>query len=314
MALPDGAQLAEVLEGVVHAWGNETPRSQLTARHFLGISDLGECREYARLMLDETEFTEDPDNWAAFVGTWVDAGVQQAIAKYHPHAKLGREVKLALPSGHVFTGHPDVVFPNGVLDIKTTDGLTQAIKSGPSLQQQFQRHGYAAALVQAGELSEDCWVGNAWFDRSGRTPKPHVDIEQYDPAWVERIDEWLSDVTYAHRNGEEAMKDKPLEWCQVCCPFFTACRGVDAMKDRDTQGLIDDPITLSTIDALLDAKERKKKAEKEIEDCRRALVNVSGTTSTHILRWVHVAESEVPGFSRAAFDKMDIRPIPKAKR
>lgn len=313
MALPDTTVLAETLEGICHGWLADTPRSQLSAQHQLGISDLGECHEAARLMLTEAEFTDDPDTWEAFVGTWVGAGVEQAVGKYHPNVQLGMEVKLTLPSGHVFTGHPDLVFARGVLDIKTTDGLTVPKKSGPSLQQQFQRHGYAAALVQAGELPEDCWVGNAWFDRSGRTARPHVDVEQYDPAWVDRIDEWVSDVVYAVRNDEEAMKDKPLEWCAACCPFYTGCRGEDALRNRETQGLIDDPITLSTIEAFLDARERKRAADKELDDCRRALADVAGYTGTHSIRWVNVGESDIPGFTRAAYSKLDVRKIPGVK-
>lgn len=316
MAVPDSARIAEVVKDSLNKWWTTTERGQQTLEHRLGVSDIGGCREYVRRMTIEEEFSDEPEeyNLTALIGTAIGDYAERAIAERFPRARRFVEVTVALPSGSTHVGHPDLVFPTGVLDIKTTDGLTSVRRMGPSLGNQFQRHLYAAGLVQAGELPEDCWVGNLWIDRSGRDKDHHVQIESYDPIWLSRADEWLSDVIYAVQNGEGAMKDMPIEWCERCCPYFTNCRGEDALKDRESQGLIDDPFTLDIVDALIEAKAQKKAAEKVIEDARRALAGVSGTTGEHVVRWVHISESDVPGFKRAAYDKLDVRKIPKAKR
>lgn len=314
MGVPDPAKLSAAIKDALHVWGNSTPRSQQARQHKLGISDIGNCREYARLMTIEETFTDDPRIFEANIGTWVGDGVEEAVAAMFPQARRGMEVTVTLPSGASYVGHPDLVLPSGVLDIKTVDGLTGVRRTGPDVQQQFQRHLYAAALVQAGELPEDCWVGNVWIDRSGRDEEHVVNVESYDPIWLQYADEWTSDVIYAVQHGEQAMKDRPVEWCEKCCPFFSTCRGEDVLRDRESQGLITDPFILDYVEALVEAKAKKKEAEKVIEDARRALADVSGTTGEHIIRWVFVDSSDVPGYTRAAYSKLDVRKIPRPKK
>lgn len=313
MNIPNAEAMAEDIYQAIKGWNATTDRGKQTHEHRIGISDIGNCREYVRWMTIEQEFTNEPELHQAFIGSWLGEGIEQAVSGMFPKAKTKLEVTVELPSGLKLTGHPDLVLPRGVLDVKTVDGLTGVRKHGPSEQQQFQRHLYAAALVQAGELPEDCFVGNVWVDRSGRDPKPFVNLESYDPTWLKRADEWLSDVHYAVTNKERAFQDKPIEWCEVCCPFFSVCRGEDARKDREQGGMITDAFAVDYVDTLIQAREQKKEAEKTLEDCRRALAGVSGSTGTHMVRWVYVGPSQVPGYERAAYEKLDVRRIPNPK-
>lgn len=313
MGIPDPARLGTALAEAIEVFESNTPRSKQADDFHIGISDLGTCREWERWMTIQQPPTDSPSKRKAFIGSALGERWEEAIAATFPQARRKMEVTVTLPSGATYVGHPDLVLPNGVLDLKSVDGLTGVRRTGPDLQKQFQRHLYAAGLVQAGELDKDCWVGNAWIDRSGRDDEIVVSIESYDPSWLIRVDEWVSDVTYAVQYNERTVQDMPIEWCEKCCEFFSICRGEDVRKDRESRGLITDAFTLDYVTALIEAKNQKKQAEKVIEDCRRALADVSGTTGDYIVRWVFVDESQVPGHTRAAYSKLDVRKIPRVK-
>ncbi len=314
MTVPDPEVLAEHMASAVHAWNASTERGKQSAAHRVGVSDLGQCREYVRWMTVAQEPTDDPGKWAAFIGSALDKLICEAVALAFPQARTKLTTVVTLPSGATYIGHPDLVFSDGLLDNKTVDGLTKVKRQGPDLQQQFQRHLYAAGLVQEGRLPEDCWVGNIWWDRSGREPNPHVQVESYDPTWLNRADEWLSDVLYAVQTGERAVQDMPTEWCAKCCEFFSICRGEDVLTDRERGGLIEDESVLDLIDAYKEAREVKKDSERVMDDVRRELADVSGRTASDMVKWVFVNASEVPGYSRSPYSKLDIRPIPRARK
>src|SRR3546814_1611319 len=85
--------------------------------------------------------------------------------------------------------------------------------------------------------SPECKVGNICIDRSGREPIPHAQVEPYDDMWIIKADQWLGDVLYAVRVGEEASKDRPIDFCRVACEYFSVCR-TEALADREEGGLI----------------------------------------------------------------------------
>lgn len=322
--LVDADKMSEDAHRILHNHNAQTERGRATLEHKIGISDIGGCREYVRFMTVQEPFTDDPENWAAFVGEAVDGLTKVAFQKELGGLKADVSVWVELPSGFSYIGHPDLVLPggqkwadgaHGVVDIKTVDGLEAIKRNGPDEQQEIQRHLYYAACRQAGLIKDDDGiVANMWLDRSGRDPKPYVQVESYDPTWLTVADEWISDVVYAVKTGEHAMKDKPLEWCQVCCPFFSACRGADILKDRESQGLIEDPFLLDLVEMYDEAREDKKNADRRLEDARRGLAHVSGTTGQHVVKWIFVDASDVPGYTRKPYYKLDVRKMPKPQR
>jgi hypothetical protein len=60
--------------------------------------------------------------------------------------------------------------------------------------------------------SKPVWVGNIYFDRSGKEPKPMVFIEEMDPMLTDEIDSWVQDVIYAVKNNEDASRDIPAAY------------------------------------------------------------------------------------------------------
>ena len=84
-------------------------RSQHSAAKKLGISDLGHCREFTRLTIEETPDSDHPHNFqAAFNGT----AIGDLVEKHLSHETQG-EVTVTIPMRDGYTlrllGHPDVI-------------------------------------------------------------------------------------------------------------------------------------------------------------------------------------------------------------
>jgi len=134
-------------------------------------------------------------------------------------------------------------------------------------------------------------------------------MEPYDEDWVTQASDWLDDVVYHYLQQEEAAKQPPRELCASYCGFYAVCRAYDT----DVEGLIRDRNTLSAVDLYREGAELEKRGRKLKKEAAAHLEGVSGSTGEVMVRWVHVNESEV-NFTRQAYDKLDIRAIPKAKR
>ena len=329
-------------DGIQNA-SNSTVRSKQQQEMFIGVSTLGHCKQYALLMMKQTPFSDDRDKTAAFFGTVAGDAIEAQLRIDHPQWKI--QVPLEMPLDQLTVplegemevpGTCDILIPwegsatveqfnatladdyegepvyiQGVWDGKSKAELDTIRKFGPNRQQIFQLHGYAKAAIKKGLLNpaHPIVIGDVFFDRSGRDIIPHAVFHEYSEDVIGFIDDWINDVKYAVLNGQEAEKDMSRDWCWNWCEYATVCRGFDT----DTQGLIEDPETLVTIEeyrkaaALVTENEKRKKA------LRTSLENVHGSTGTHNVRWVEIGEAEMKGYTRAAYKKLDIRAIPKPK-
>jgi len=282
----------------------------------VGVSDLGFCSERVRRVLDH-QVPDETDSLEAFIGTAIGDHVEQAYLAQFPDAIVQSEVEIELhgESGRTYriTGHPDLIHEDKLVDVKTVFGLEVVKRSGPSLSQQFQRHCYAKAAHEAGLFGdlplEDVQVANVWIDRSGKTKEAHVHMEPYSEEVVDHAGQWLDDVVYAYIQQEEARKEPPRELCQNYCGFYTVCRAYDT----DVEGLIRAPETLGAIDLYREGMELEKRGRQLKKEASVHLEGVQGSTGEVTVRWVHVNESTVPSFTRQAYDKLDVRRIPKPK-
>ncbi len=307
----DWAQtISTSLRSAITDWDQARDRSQQTREHILGVSDIGNCREYARLLTTETPFSDTDKNMLpAIVGTWIHDGVTKAIHQSHATWITDVAVDITLPSGATLTGHPDFVIPGwGVIDLKTKPGLESVKRYGPSQQQVFQVALYALGCVQAGLLADD---GNlnlavAWLDRTGFDPDPHVVVFSYDESLIRAAEEWISDVVYAVQHGEQASKDKPYEWCRDWCNYFTVCRGHEANPEG---GLITDEEQIRAVDLYADGQRLKAQAVRMMEQAKAELDGVQGSTGTYNVKWTVVGESEVPALTRRGYKKLTITQI-----
>lgn len=306
---PDAQGIADLVYHAIQRATQTTDRALQQAEHRIGMSDLGHCREYARRMITQEPFTDERDKTAAFLGTVIGIGTESALAVEHPDWLFQTEVVTTLPSGLAILGHPDIIDPkaNRLIDLKTKDGLELARREGPTGQQQFQRHGYALGAVQAGLLDpEGLTVANVYIDRSGAETVPHVDVEPWQPDIGEQIDDWLEDVLYAVKTGEQASRDKPRDWCERWCEFYTGCR----LGDTDVTGVIEDEHAIAAIDMYLEGMGMERDGKRLKDQAKSALVGVAGSTGSHILRWVDIGPSEIPATTRRGYSKIDLRKAP----
>lgn len=295
------------------AYMDNSARSVQAAEGRLGPSDIGFCRQKAALMVKGVEATDSSPKWAAAVGTAIHNYVEAAIKEMFPDWLVGSidgvRVTATLPSGAEISGHPDIVIPaeNTVLDIKTVDGFAWIKREGTSQQHKFQRHLYAMGLIQNGTLdsSKPVYVGNIYFDRSGKEQEPLLLLEEMDPMLTDEIDSWVGDVIYAVKHNEDASRDIPAAVCERICSHFTACRG--ALEINDGGELITDTTLISAVDMYVEARNMEKTAKQMKEEAAVMLGGVNGSTGSWQVRWVDVQPSRVEAFDKQGYSRLDIR-------
>lgn len=318
---PAELTLSEDIYGAMMNWTRNSERGLQAQEFRAGLSDLGYCSERLRRQLLRQE-PDDVDMTLAMIGTALGEGVEQAIKKRHPEAIIQSEVELTLEgdSGtYTLRGHPDIILGNMLLDAKSSDGLAVARRNGADQQKQFQRHTYAKAAHQAGLFGdtalEDVMVGNVWVDRSGRERRPHVQLEPYSEAVVAEAALWLDNVVHAWKQtvttgvDEQAMKEPPRQVCAVSCGYYQDCRAFET----DVSGLITDPELITAAQLQLEASALTKRANALKKEAKAALDGISGMAKLdesgdyYTVRWVHVNATDVPGFTRAGYTKLDVK-------
>jgi hypothetical protein len=264
-------------------------------------------------MVRGVEPTDSTPKWAAAVGTAVHNYVEAAIKEMFPDWLVGSidkvRVTATLPSGAEISGHPDIVIPseNTVLDIKTVDGFQWVKREGTSQNHKFQRHLYAMGLMQAGILdsSKTVYVGNIYFDRSGKQPAPLVLVSELDPMLTDEIDSWIGDVIYAVKHNEDASRDIPSAICERICSHFTACRG--ALEINQGGEPIIDSELIAAVDMYTEARGMEKTAKQMKEEASSRLYGVNGSTGQWQVRWVEVQPSRIDAFDKQGYSRLDIR-------
>jgi hypothetical protein len=299
-----------ILEAVMVAlesFEDHAPRTRQAKDGILGPSDIGFCRQKAVLTTRRVEATDYVSRWPAAVGTAIHNYLETAFKVAYPDWILGSVDKLktraVLPSGAVISGHPDIVIPsnNLVLDIKTVDGFEWTKRNGPSQSHKYQRHLYAMGLMQENVLNPNktVYVGNMYFDRSGKQKKPLIFIDEYDESLTTEIDAWVGDVIYAVENGEDSARDVPAAVCEQICSFFTVCRG--GLETYDEQEVIDEPMLLQAIEMYVEGRDMEKQGKQMKSEANERLTGVNGASKEYQVRWVQVGKS----------DRLDVRKVRK---
>lgn len=302
----------------------DSERAEYAKRNMIGVSDIGSCREFVRrTILDEPYSDEQEDYHAAFVGTAVGNLAEQALVRRLPQAvargdlRIQVEVSVELVvRGFQLTvpGHADVVTNDGVWDFKTVDGLGVIARTGPTTRQKFQVTLYFKSLLDRGEVPADGWCVLVFIDRSGAEADPVVFAWRYDEDIYQEALAWMDDVIYAIEQGEEASRDQPRSWCEACCPRYSACR----IPDTDVEGVLTDERIKDAVRIYREALAAEKLAKKEKDSAKSVLANISGVVPTDdgpfSLRWVDINPTDVPGYTRAGYRKIDLRQIKMPRR
>lgn len=306
--LPD---LQQIITKRIDEYSYNDPRSKQSRDGILGPSDLGFCRQKAVLTTRGVERTDETNEASARIGTAIHRYLADAFDGFRPNNWIAdsRKVTATFPSGAVISGTPDLICAdfNIILDIKTVDGFEWVKRNGTSLNHKYQRHTYALGAIQEGLLdpSRNLYVGNVYIDRSGKEPEPFFIIERFDESLTDEIDQWIQDVIYAVKNGEDASRDIPAAVCEKICPFFTACRG--ALEVHEGGEFIDNPELVTAIDMYVEARDLEKRAKQMKDEASFILGGVNGTTGTWQVRWVEVAPTMVEAFEKRGYRRLDIR-------
>ena len=301
------------ISAALTAYMDNSSRSQQAAEGRLGPSDIGFCRQKAALMTRGIEATDSTPKMAAAIGTAWHNYAEAAIKAMFPDWILGSidnlTVTATLPSGAEISGHPDIVIPseNTVLDIKTVDGFAWIEREGASQNHRYQRHLYALGCIQAGMFDNDkpVYVGNVYFDRSGKDTRVIVKIEELDVTLTDEIDSWVQDVIYAVKHNEDASRDIPAAVCERICDFYTACRG--GLPVYEGGELITDSDLLSAVDMYVEARDMVKQGEQMKKEASARLYGVNGTTGKFDIRWVEVQPTTVESFTKQGYSRLDVR-------
>jgi hypothetical protein len=309
MTVAEEALANEVYEAIQNA-SNYSERSQQSDDFRIGISDLGYCSEKVRRMVAGIP---EPvtDKLPAFIGTALGDHVEQACMALWPDAIRQATVSLTLRGDggtYVLTGHPDLIRRDGlVVDFKSTRGLAKPRRTGPSQQQQFQRHGYGMGAFEAGLFDDsvgidDVRVANVWVDRAGDDRELYVHMEPLSIDVIEQAAFWLDDLVYAYRHGQEARKEPAREVCAKTCGHFATCRALDT----DVEGLLTDEGVVTAVDMYREANALERKARRLKDQAKQELEGISGSTGKYTVRWVHVNGSHVE-FDRQPYERLDIK-------
>lgn len=309
-------QLADLVYQAVQDHSNYSYRSKLSGKFHVGISDIGFCSERVRRQLAEIPLDNDPDVLAAFLGTAVGDHIEQAMIARYPNLVTQAKVQVELKGDgglYQVSGHPDLVFTTGVMDIKSVDGLERVKRTGANFQQLVQRHCYTLGAFEAGLLDvdkvEDAWTANLWVDRSGRTKEFHVQRDQFSWNVIEQAAQWLDEVVYSHKFNQIARKEPPRELCAVSCGYYADCRALDT----DVSGLITDPDQLVAVDLYREGSVLESKGRMMKSEAKNSLVGVNGSTGQFNVRWTWVNPGHV-SYDREGYSKLTLSKMPEAKR
>jgi hypothetical protein len=292
------AALAEEVRAAVNLFSTSSERSEQDKAFIIGPSNIGYCSERLRRQLDR-QVPEDPIDWnKAFIGTAIGDYLEQAMKAANPDLVTQVDMTVQLHGDryhYEIPGHADVLDPvrGLLLDAKAKDGLEYVRRQKePDRGYQYQRHLYALGAFQNGlfpnHALEDVTVGNIYYDRSGRDPVPHVQLEPFSHEVIRDAVWWLEEVIDTFIAGEEASKEPPREVCQTTCGFFSKCRAYDT----DVEGLIKDTRHLEAIDLYLDGQDLKRQGTRMMDQAKARLVGVEGHTPDITLRWTLVNGGE----------------------
>jgi len=303
----------DAISAALTAYMDNSARSIQSDEGRLGPSDIGFCRQKAALMVKGVAPTDSTPKMAAAVGTAWHNYAEAAIKQMFPDWLMGSiddiTVTATLPSGAEISGHPDIVISdqNTVLDIKTVDGFAWIKREGTSQQHKYQRHLYAMGCIAAGlfDDSKPVYVGNVYFDRSGKEQEPLVLVDEMDPTLTDEIDSWITDVIYAVTNKEDASRDIPAAVCERICSHFTACRGALEVNAGGEQ--IEDQELVSAVEMYVEARNMEKQAKQMKSEASVMLAGVNGSTGSWQVRWVDVQPSRVEAFEKNGYSRLDIR-------
>ena len=216
------------------------PRSMQKA---VGWSEVGGCRAYLGFRESGEWASDEPDSWGAARGTAIHKLLEEILSG---EPGFRTEVTTAYRG---IPGHADliVIDDSSVTDHKTTRLANSRLwRSGSEAmwQKRVQINGYAAGLIEAGELPEDATVRLLVIPVDGTFDDWWCHEEPFSRELADAGADRLEAVRDAMSRGERLPKDKPYAWCRDWCEFFSICR---EPSDENAAETITDPELVAAI-------------------------------------------------------------------
>lgn len=207
-------QIDEVLVKSLNAWDSRRARSQQVE---VGPSSIGGCRREVWHELMQTPETNQTDKLAAILGTFIHAGIEEAIKREDP---FGDNYLTELEvSALGLKGHVDLFIKDAGLVVDWKTKTKSSMRYFPSEQERWQVQLYGWLLEQNGyEVREVSLVA---IPRDGSMAEIKVHREIYDAPTAETALAWFDHLKSLVAEGGPAPEPemKPT-WCSRFCSYY----------------------------------------------------------------------------------------------
>jgi CRISPR/Cas system-associated exonuclease Cas4 (RecB family) len=185
----------------------------------IGPSSLGGCRRQVYYSLTAQPTTNpDTESLAAILGTFIHAGISEAIVREDP---FGDNFIIEEEVNHNgLKGHVDLFIKDSgmVVDWKTTK--KKSLRYFPSQQQRWQVQTYGWLLASNGHQVNQ--VALVAIPRDGDMADIRVHVEQYDERIALEAIAWLDEIKALATDKTPPPAEKWAGFCTNYCRFYDA--------------------------------------------------------------------------------------------
>ena len=206
------SDLTKMLSTALTGWDNSRERSTQVE---IGPSSIGGCRRKVWHDLQRTPETNHTEGLAAILGTFIHAGISEAIKREDPFGDnflIEQEFSCEGMKGHVDLYIKDQGL---VVDWKTT--TKKNLRYFPSDQQRMQVQIYGWLLENNGYDVKN--VSLVVIPRDGHMNEIRAHVEPYNPEVAEAGLVWLQEI---EDMTEMPAPEKYPSYCALYCKFYDA--------------------------------------------------------------------------------------------
>jgi hypothetical protein len=210
--------MSEIKKMLVGALSGHDAQRDRSLQKDIGPSAVGDCKRRVFLSITNAPKVNQTDKLAAIMGTFIHAGIAEAIKREDPFKDnflIEQEFAVDGLRGHVDLYIKDV---KQIVDWKTTK--VKSLRYFPSLQQRLQVQLYGYLLTANGYPVET--VSLVAIARDGVSEDIREHSEPYDPEMARQGLEWIAEVQGMAASGEIPEPEKDFYFCRSFCDFYDA--------------------------------------------------------------------------------------------
>lgn len=206
--------ITTMLLGALKAHDGDRARSK---QKKIGPSGAGSCKRYLWHILKDTPKTAETDNLPAIMGTYIHAGISEAIKREDP---FGDNFLIEQQfSTDRITGNIDLFIKDQGLVVDWKTIKTNSLRYFPNDKQRYQIHIYGYILEENGYKVND--VALVAICRDGGSDKVKEFREPYSREIAEIGLKWIEEVEQIVANDLPAPEPtERLTWCANYCSYY----------------------------------------------------------------------------------------------